>query len=469
MDDNGDGTFDRGERYVYDEHGGLEPVLFVFDEAGDLVSRSLHGEMVDELFATETATGQVLWALTDHIGSVRDIAERDSGTGDTEVVNHIRYDAFGSIASQTDPGTSSTPTDPDVLLAGFRTSFTGREWDADADLFYYRARWYDPQAGRFISEDPISFNAGDANLYRYVANSPTLAVDPSGLMLDAGSDASTVYLTDLVNRSDPSKTQQLEDPGRSWWDFATQSSPAAVLLRDMSAKLDNAITDLAVSTEVPWIAAVGGFTGDIAGTIGNMAAMGQDNPLAMTRSMIEGMSAAVKESFGVWQEHGTALGILHTLGIHQVASAWMGIDLSTGVELSERDRYKMHEWGWMRIATITGVAAIGKLQVPGRVQSRINIPNKDWMHVLDRHYGGGGSPFTIPPYELKLLLKSKSVVSTPISRTLPSNAGLRFVREVPVGRTIGFDKFKGFAPTDMMTVLTDEFGNLVTASPGIIH
>ncbi|NEZ55017.1 RHS repeat-associated core domain-containing protein, partial [Adonisia turfae] len=45
---------------------------------------------------------------------------------------------------------------------------------------YYRARYYDPVVGRFISEDPLSFNAGDANLYRYVFNSPTNYTDPSG-------------------------------------------------------------------------------------------------------------------------------------------------------------------------------------------------------------------------------------------------------------------------------------------------
>ena len=43
-------------------------------------------------------------------------------------------------------------------------------------------RWYDPLAGRWISEDPIGFAAGDANLYRYVGNEVTGAVDPSGLI-----------------------------------------------------------------------------------------------------------------------------------------------------------------------------------------------------------------------------------------------------------------------------------------------
>lgn len=47
-------------------------------------------------------------------------------------------------------------------------TYTAREWDADAKLFYYRARWYDPSTGRFYSEDPAGFGAGDTNLYRHV-------------------------------------------------------------------------------------------------------------------------------------------------------------------------------------------------------------------------------------------------------------------------------------------------------------
>jgi RHS repeat-associated protein len=71
--------------------------------------------------------------------------------------------------------------------------YTGREWDADADLQYNRARWYDPRQGRFISQDPIGFAGGDANLYRYVGNGPTNATDPSGLYNEGG-HFFTVYI-----------------------------------------------------------------------------------------------------------------------------------------------------------------------------------------------------------------------------------------------------------------------------------
>jgi RHS repeat-associated protein len=57
--------------------------------------------------------------------------------------------------------------------------FTGREFDTD-DLYYYRARYYDPTLGAFITPDPIGFLGGDMNLHRYVGNDPVNFVDYSG-------------------------------------------------------------------------------------------------------------------------------------------------------------------------------------------------------------------------------------------------------------------------------------------------
>ena len=62
--------------------------------------------------------------------------------------------------------------------------FTGREWDKELGLYYYRARYYDPRAGRFISEDPIGF-VGGLNLYRYADGNPVRFIDPLGLAGEA--------------------------------------------------------------------------------------------------------------------------------------------------------------------------------------------------------------------------------------------------------------------------------------------
>ena len=59
-------------------------------------------------------------------------------------------------------------------------ALTGREWDAETNLYYYRARYYDPSGGRFISEDPIRFQGG-INLYAYANDNPVRFLDPWGL------------------------------------------------------------------------------------------------------------------------------------------------------------------------------------------------------------------------------------------------------------------------------------------------
>ena len=167
------------EIYIYDglreERGSAgDHILLRFDESENVTGRYLHGPDVDQVLAGEDVTsstveGEVLWALTDHLGTVRDLAEYDAVSGDTTVVNHIVYDAFGRIVSETDS------------TIDFLYGFTGRERDTESDLQYNRARYYDAALGRWLSQDPIGFEAGDANLYRYVGNRPITATDPSGL------------------------------------------------------------------------------------------------------------------------------------------------------------------------------------------------------------------------------------------------------------------------------------------------
>lgn len=104
-----------------------------------------------------SATGP-LYFLHDHLGSTTALTN-SLGV----VAGQVTYDGFGNSA-----GTALTRYD------------YSRERDPDTGLLYYRARWYDPQVGRFVSEDPIGFG-GDINWYSYVANNPTRWIDPTGL------------------------------------------------------------------------------------------------------------------------------------------------------------------------------------------------------------------------------------------------------------------------------------------------
>ncbi|MCC7716733.1 hypothetical protein [Janthinobacterium lividum] len=62
----------------------------------------------------------------------------------------------------------------------------------------------------------------------------------------------------------------------------------------------------------------------------------------------------------------------------------------------------------------------------------------------------------------------KDVIATPVTRMIESDVGVRYLREFNAGRAIGFDKFNDGQATSVMTVMTDRFGNLVTAFPGVL-
>jgi len=177
FDSNGDGTTDSSAIFVYDAN----QIALHFDKTGtgdaadsDLSHRYLWGAAVDQILADEEVTslgtaGDILWPLTDNLGSVRDLAEYDSGTDTTSIVNHRVYNAFGDITSET------------ALAVDHLFAYTGRPLDEDTELQNNLHRWYDLATGRWMSEDPIGLGAGDANLYRYVGNNVLVSVDPRGL------------------------------------------------------------------------------------------------------------------------------------------------------------------------------------------------------------------------------------------------------------------------------------------------
>ena len=112
------------------------------------------------------------FTMTDEQGSVRDVLN----SGGADVVT-VEFDAFGNEISISSPSGA----------AGYLPSYLGRytwdgyDYDAETGFYNNNARVYDPGSGRWLSQDPLGFDAGDSNLYRYVNNSPMDATDPSGL------------------------------------------------------------------------------------------------------------------------------------------------------------------------------------------------------------------------------------------------------------------------------------------------
>jgi len=165
-------------QFVYDG----DNVILEFNGSAIPSVRYLQGPGVDQTLAQE-GNGQTSWMLTDHLGTVRDLVN-NSGS----VVNHFTYDSLGQVLNST-PGGVDT-----------RYKYTGREFDAETGLYYYRARYFDASVGRFIGQDPIGFSAGDSNLYRYVANSPIKYVDPLGLYGEVKSQKRTLEYVDSTGR-----------------------------------------------------------------------------------------------------------------------------------------------------------------------------------------------------------------------------------------------------------------------------
>jgi len=99
----------------------------------------------------------------------------DPATG--EVVERYSYTAYGKTTFHNPDGSVKQEQSSSV---GNPYYFTGRRLDSETGLYYYRARYYDVDLGRFIGRDPIGYKGG-INLYEYVGDSPTNRTDPSGL------------------------------------------------------------------------------------------------------------------------------------------------------------------------------------------------------------------------------------------------------------------------------------------------
>jgi RHS repeat-associated protein len=143
--------------YIYDGPNLLEEV----DQSGNVLSEYSNTISIDQPLA-EMRSGAASYYLRDGLGSVTSLSSQ-SGT----LSNTYTYDTFGRLAAR-----SGALTNP--------LHYTAREFDLETGIYYYRARYYDQSAGRFLSEDPIRFSGG-INFYGYVRNNPTILVDPTGL------------------------------------------------------------------------------------------------------------------------------------------------------------------------------------------------------------------------------------------------------------------------------------------------
>ncbi|MGH7392720.1 MAG: RHS repeat-associated core domain-containing protein, partial [Candidatus Rokuibacteriota bacterium] len=142
-------------------HDGLDTAQ---ETTSGTVRSILTGARLDEYLSHASTSGEARFALADALGSTIALVD-----GSGAVVTEYTYEPFGAT------GTTGAASEN-------RAQYAGRENDGTG-LYYYRARYYNTQLQRFVSEDPIGFAGGDVNLYAYVRNSPVQRVDPLGLFI----------------------------------------------------------------------------------------------------------------------------------------------------------------------------------------------------------------------------------------------------------------------------------------------
>jgi RHS repeat-associated protein len=146
------------QRYVYDNSNRIA----VLDAADNLITMLVYAPGLDDPLARDGQPGSGYYQAN-ALGSVVAV------TSAAAVQARYSYEPYGATTVQ--------GADPNDL------AFTSRESD-DPDLLYYRSRYYDPQTGRFLSQDPIGFGGGE-NLYSYALGNPIQHSDPSGQYVGA--------------------------------------------------------------------------------------------------------------------------------------------------------------------------------------------------------------------------------------------------------------------------------------------
>ncbi len=154
-------------RYIYDVSGNLLAIAESNGESSFAITKYfIYGQGLLAMVDVQGESKQLYCYHFDAQGNT--IAMTNAAKA---VVNSYSYSPYGVLLSQ--------PSDEQVPQPFKYVGQHGVMAEANG-LYYMRARYYDPQARRFISEDPIGFEGGDVNLYAYVAGNPMMGIDPSG-------------------------------------------------------------------------------------------------------------------------------------------------------------------------------------------------------------------------------------------------------------------------------------------------
>ncbi|MBI4245416.1 MAG: RHS repeat protein [Planctomycetes bacterium] len=195
-DANGNLTLDGMNTYAYDEENRLTTVItpttsstYSYDVFGRRIEKDVDGTVTKFIYDGDQVIGEydendVLEAKYVYGPGIDEPILLDKGSE----VYYYHFDGLGSVTGLTDTDGNLVETyDYDVYgqptqlsSLGNRLYFTGREYDPETGLYYYRRRYYDPKIGRFLSRDPLGY-VDSPNPYVYALNNPINYIDPYGL------------------------------------------------------------------------------------------------------------------------------------------------------------------------------------------------------------------------------------------------------------------------------------------------
>ena len=145
-----------------------------------LRKRYTYGTTIDEVCRMDIYNAGVLstsfYYHTNHQGTVYTMTD----TGGV-VMERYEFDEYGNIRTTTDINGDTLPGYASQI--GNEYLFQGRRYDQETNLYYYRARFYDPAKGRFITRDPKGYIDG-LNMYAFVLGNPVNMTDPTGTITD---------------------------------------------------------------------------------------------------------------------------------------------------------------------------------------------------------------------------------------------------------------------------------------------
>jgi len=244
-DANGNMLTDGANSYTWDAWGKLASMngaTFAYDGLGRRVGKTISGTTTSYLYDGWNPVQEQRGAGFANLltGGLDGYFARIAAGGATTFLT----DALGStvaLADETGSLTTQYTYEPfgKTTVAGAATTnsfaFTGRELD-ETGLYYYRARYYDPALGRFISEDPVGFQGG-SNFYVYAYNLPTVLIDPTGTCakLKPNSRCAKVFANVLAPGMSPSAFADAFNRAAAdvpIYTVRSPSSPAASLTDD---------------------------------------------------------------------------------------------------------------------------------------------------------------------------------------------------------------------------------------------